>query len=182
MHDFFYSHINWTTEEDKKNRIGFFIDTFELSKNDRCGFKVCANWKLLKALNSTFKISKQISKKNQKVYKTAKLMLAINVKQLKHSDFIECGRLLQKIWLRANEMGLSMQPLTGILFLRLRFINDSKIEFDSTSKSKIMSHYARIEKLFNFEGGHISMLMRVGYADVPSAHALRLDLSEFIKK
>ena len=51
MHTFFYSHITWTQAEDTKQKLGFFIKTFELPPPAQFMFKLAKGWNFVRLLN-----------------------------------------------------------------------------------------------------------------------------------
>src|SRR3989344_3050089 len=51
LHEFFFNHINWTLEQELKNKIGFYTKTLELPPPALFMFKLCKSWKRQKILN-----------------------------------------------------------------------------------------------------------------------------------
>src|SRR4051812_6105761 len=50
LHQFFFSHVNWTKDEDEARKVGFFIDTLELPPPARLMFKVFRHWGIMRLL------------------------------------------------------------------------------------------------------------------------------------
>lgn len=174
LHDFLFDHITWTEEEDKVKK-GFFIKTLELKGPQKFMFKILRKWSILNFLNK-FGISDLISKENSKLYATSSAFLAITSKTLDKISFIKTGILMQKVWLTATKYNIYMQPVTGILFLYHRINNTNNKEvFDSKHLDLINESYLLLRKELEVKDMFITMLLRVGYAEQPSANTLRYD-------
>ena len=173
LHNFFFSHINWNLAEDKKKSIGFYIDTLELPPPARLGFKLFKNWTALNIFNKVG-LSNMISLVNSKVHSSASAMGIVAVKDLGPKDFILAGRAMERLWLTATNLGLSLQPLTGILFLRLKVINKDTADFSPRHIKLIKDVYEKVKNIFNAADDSIVMLFRLGKSDEPSARSCRL--------
>lgn len=182
MHRFFFTHINWTQEEEEKKRMGFYTKELELAPPQLASFKIFKHWPLLKFFNM-FGIAKFIAKENTKVYATAAAMGAIVTEGNEPSDFIAAGRVLQQLWLEVTKNKLSLQPLTGILFLKHRIKAGQAGELSPEHVTLVKDNYEVIQNAFSVsENKTIAMMFRVGDGGEPSARALRLAPIIEIKK
>ena len=173
LHNFFFSHINWNLTEDKTNSIGFYIDTLELPPPARLGFKLFKNWTALNIFNKVG-LSNLVSLVNSKVHSSASAIGVVTIPNIEPKDFVLAGRMMERLWLTATSLGFSLQPLTGILFLRLRIINGDKTNFSSRHIELIESVYEKVKNIFNVGDDHIVMLFRLGKSGEPSARSSRL--------
>lgn len=171
LHHFLFSHITWTEKEDKVKR-GFFIKTLELQGPQKIAFKFFSNWPILKLFNK-LGASNLVSKENAKLYTTSGAFVAITAPDTSLISFLKSGITAQRFWLTATKLGLAVQPLTGILFLRHRIINDDDKELSGPHKFLVNDAYSKIEKIFDVHDMQITMMFRVGYAKKPSAKCLR---------
>jgi len=175
MHGFFFSHINWTSEDDEKKRLGFFVKTFELPRPAEMMFRLFADWKRLEFFKKIkFPVGTIIASANARVYAKASTIGAIVVPSTTPEDFISVGKLMQSIWLTATKLGISMQPLAGITFLRLIAQRKDGVELSVSQKQAVLDAYSIIAECFTIADGHIAMMFRIGFADAPTACALRL--------
>ena len=174
LHEFLFSHVTWTEEEDEKKR-GFFIKTMELKGPQKIVFKLLKSWKILNFLNK-ISISKFVSKDNAKLYAKSALMVAFFSKSLDRETYIKTGMTMQRVWLIATKHNIYAQPLTGITFLnhRIDLENDKKM-FEKKHIEIIKDSYHSLEEAFNLKDSKIMMILRMGYSDVPSAFTKRLD-------
>lgn len=173
LHAFFFSHINWTEEEDKAKSLGFYIKTLELPLPAQIGLKVFKHWFLMKFLNKAG-LSEAIGKGNAKVYTASSAMGAVVVEGDTPEDFIAAGRAMQKVWLKATKMNLSVQPLTGVLFFMQRITAGEKKEFSQHHIDLIKDAFEKIYETFAVKDRVIAMMFRIGYGGEPTARAHKL--------
>lgn len=91
--------------------------------------------------------------------------------------FVEGGRAFQRLWLAATARGLSIQPLAGVLLLdyRRRFADGGG--FDARERRVVDEAAAALSRAVPAFSTRVPvMFFRIGYADPPSARALRMPL------
>jgi nitroreductase len=176
IHDFFFSHINWTLEEEEKKRTGFFIDTLELPPPARFIFKLLANWPLARILTS-LGIQKMVASENGKTNSCAGAMGALICKGTQPIDFVRAGRAMQRLWLTATMENLSVQPLTGVLFFMLSLENDPQAHFSDSNSARIREAYKEIVRIFDAGDRSVFFMFRIGKAEPPTARSSRLPLA-----
>lgn len=173
MHKFFYDHITWTEREDEEKKIGFYIKTFELPPPAEKMFKLAKNWRILQILNR-IGFSKFIVKQNAKIYASCSAIGAIVIPSNSAEDFVLAGRLLQRVWLTVTKMGLSLQPLTGILFLMQRIMVNEANQLSASHQDFIKEQYHQIRDSFGVADEIIATMFRIGDGGLPTVRALRL--------
>ncbi len=179
LHSFFFSHVSWTKEEDEKKKIGFYIKTLELPLPAQVMFKIFRHWSAMRVL-SAIGFNRVIAKQNAATNASAAAMGALMVAGTEPLDFVKIGRTIERIWLTATSLGLSLQPLTGVLFFKLKINGGEWGVFSRREKNLIMNAYERASQIFKADGKHIAFMFRVGRGDAPSAHAIRFPLAEVV--
>jgi hypothetical protein len=172
LHDFFFSHVHWTLEEELKQRSGFYIEVLELLPPAKALFRLFQYWPIMRIFNA-LGAGKMGAKENSKIYASASAIGIITVSNETLEDFIDAGRTLQKLWLLATSNGMSMQPLTGVLFFHQRVHVDEAQEFSLSQKEAVEKAYEGIRSAFAVEQGTITMMFRIGYAEAPTATSLK---------
>jgi UDP:flavonoid glycosyltransferase YjiC (YdhE family)/nitroreductase len=108
----------------------------------------------------------------------------ITAEAMAPGPFLEAGRAFQRLWLAATARGLSVQPLAGVLLLdyRRRFADGGG--FSARERAVVDGAAASLTRAApDFAARVPVMFFRLGYADPPSARALRLPLeSVFLDK
>ncbi|MBI4094889.1 MAG: nitroreductase family protein [Candidatus Liptonbacteria bacterium] len=173
IHDFLFSHINWTDEENQQKKLGFDIKTLELPPPARATFRLFRHWPILKVLNRVG-ASKAVWKQNGKVYDSSAAVGIVAVRGNKNSDFVTAGRIMERVWLTATKLGLSFQPMTGILFFMQRIFAGNFEPFTSRQVELIKESYEKVRQIFKLERETIPIMFRLGYADPPTAQSLKL--------
>lgn len=173
LHDFFYEHILWN-EEDQGKAGGFYIKTLEFLPHQLKGVKLFKNWLILKILNKIGKVSRMIAKENSEKYANSGSLAVVVAKGSDREDFVNAGRMAERVWLKATELGLSVHPCTGTIYLMERIKGGDTNVFSQNHLKTIKDAYSDIERAFGVENKTIPMLFRIGYADEPTARSLRM--------
>ncbi|MDP3993599.1 MAG: nitroreductase family protein [bacterium] len=173
LHGFFFSHLNWTQEEEETKRTGFYIKTLELPPPAQIGMKLFKYWPVMKSLNF-LGLSKLIAMGNAKTYASSSAMGAVIMQNENLGDFVNAGRILQRIWLEATKMGLSMQPITGVLFFAQKLKAGGADGFANYQVSLIQGAYKKIKEAYGINEKKVIVVFRMGYGGDPSAHSLKL--------
>ena len=176
MHRFFFSHINWTNEEDAKKSIGFHIDTLELPPPVKPLFRAFKHWRVARTLSGVG-LHRQIARGNAKnIYTTGSAHGGILVAHHTPTDFVQAGRLMERLWLTATARGLSVQPLAGITFLMQGILAGEHSSLTVSQVGRITSAYAVMKSALGASSDStLVMAFRIGEAPPPSAHASRLE-------
>lgn len=173
LHNFFYEHIIWK-EEDQDKAGGFYIKTLEFLPHQLKGVKLFKNWFILKILNKIGKVSRMIAKENAEKYANSGVLAVVLAKGNTREDFVNAGRVAERVWLKATELGLSVHPCTGVIYLMERIKEGDADAFSQSHLEAIKTAYADIARIFGVEGKTIPMLYRIGYADEPTARSMRM--------
>ncbi len=175
LHNFFTTHVTWTKEEDDKKRLGFYIKTLEMPPPAELMMRLfLKRWPVMRALN-TLGMASMIARTNAGVYASSSAIGAVVMPGSKLEDFINAGRIMQRTWLTATKLGLSIQPMTGVLFF-MQGIQAGKTElFLPHHLELIKSAHQDIYRTFGVSGRDtVSMMFRIGYGGAPTARASKL--------
>lgn len=165
LHELFFKEIIWDEDEQKK-RGGLYIKTLEVRGPAIFIMKLLKNWKINNFLK---KIHSQIYRENVKTLSSCALMGAILTNN-NDQNFIEVGRLMQNIWLRATKSNLNFHLITGIPFLWQQVNFGRKEIFSSKDINLINESYKNLKNIFNLNNDEIiALTFRIGYGDKPSA-------------
>lgn len=181
LHDFFFSHVNWTSEEDSKKKIGFYIKTLELPPPAVPMFKIFQHWSVMRIL-AALGFASIVAKQNAAVNASCAAMGAFLIERTEPIDFVRVGRAIERTWLTATSLGLAFQPITGVLFFKLKIQNGEAPIFSKRERAKILSAYQRAADLFTANKRHVAFMFRIGKGELPSAHAVRFPLGEVLEK
>jgi nitroreductase len=179
LHAFFFSHVSWTKEEDEKKKIGFYIKTLELPPPAQVMFKIFRHWSIMRVL-AAIGFNRIVARQNGATNASSAAIGALMIDSTNAIDFVKAGRTVERLWLTATALGLSLQPITGVLFFKLRIDAEDSSIFSLREQKLIKDAYQKASKIFKAEGKHIAFMFRVGRGDTPSAQAIRFPLDEVV--
>jgi len=183
VHDFFFSHVRWTPEENDRQSNGFFVPTLELNAGQAKGFKMMRSWGMARIL-AKLGVAKVVGKDNEAAYKTASAMVAIIVRDPMPRNLVLAGEAFEYAWLMATNLGLSVQPCTGALFLAEGIPHENWDKFSAAQRDTLLAAKKTIYETIGVDHHkeHVAVVFRVGRAEPPSAQAARFPLSYFLKE
>lgn len=173
LHKFLFSHITWNRHEDEKKK-GFFIDTLELNSAQKFIFRLASKWLLLKFLNK-LSLSNVVSKDNANIYSSSSAIGIIQTENNTEIEFLNSGMVMQRIWLEASRLNISIQPITGIVLLSQGISEMGIQNFSSKHLSLIKNSYDTIKRQFEVGNKGISFMFRMGFSEPVTAKTRRLD-------
>ncbi len=174
LHDFFYGHILWKEEEQQKAG-GFYIKTLEFLPHQLKGVKLFKSWPLLNILNKIGKVSQVIAKENAEKYARSGALALFLVKGKSKKEYVNAGRMMERAWLKATELGISVQPCTGVLYFMENIWAGNDKVFSREHQEIIKRAYKDISESFGAEGFTTPMLFRLGFSEPSSARAMRME-------
>lgn len=167
IHKTFFKHVVWTKKEENKRKTGLFVKTLEMKPPEEFVFKLCKNWRIMNFLNK-FGMSRFIANENAKRFNSSSALAAILVKNNNKEDFVYAGRVMQRIWLKAVSLDLSLHPITGVIFL-IQSVWGNKADVFKRHIQELKQAYRIISDIFGVKNEFIPFIFRIGYADQPSA-------------
>jgi hypothetical protein len=181
LHKFLFSHIIWSKKIESGN-YGMYIKTFELNPVQQFIFKFCSNWFVLSLLNK-LGFSKLVAKSNEDVFAhSSGIGVLIVPNPLSVNKYLVTGQVMQDLWLRMAKLGLSMQPLVGVVYLNQQTdLYPQAKELNSTQKELIKNAYKVIQNAFGLlENQKAIFMFRYGKSDGPSAVSPKKNLEEVL--
>lgn len=172
IHKLFFGGILWRRKDNEDGKGGLYIKTLEVPPPVRIAFRFLKNWTITNILNK-IGFSKLAAKGNAQTYAKSSALYVVVMDNDTNRDFINAGRISQRVWLNATKLGLSVQPVTGILFLARRVLAGDTDVFSSLHIPLIKNAYEQIKSTFGVQNGTIAMMFRVGYAKKPTARSFR---------
>jgi hypothetical protein len=180
VREFFFSHVRWTDEENKRQPNGFYVKTLELKPPQLAGFKMFRNAVIAKILRGVG-MPQMIAKENAAIYGSASIMVGLVMKNESSADLIAAGRLLERLWLTVTKLNLSLQPTTGALFLAKTMKEDGAENFSKSEQVWLREASVTVRNVLGIANDEdTAMLVRIGHGGDPSGRAGRFPLSHFI--
>lgn len=178
LHRLLFEEIVWTKKEEERRGKGLLFKTMEL-KPPAAVIKMLGKWPLMRILN-IFGVARAIAKDNIKMYSSAPLVCAIFCGD-GDADFVNAGRLMERIWLRATAIGLSSHLMTGVLFMWQRIASGEVEWFSGEHVKLIQGAYQMTATTVGVDNQNIALLFRIGKAEEPSARSFKKPPEIFFK-
>jgi hypothetical protein len=144
----------------------------EFSPPQKALFRLARRWSFMRVANAVG-FPKFISWQDGKVYATGAAMGAVIVARGGSEDFVNAGRVMQRLWLRATALGLWLHPITALLFAAARVRAGETSVFSQVHCELIEREYRIVEEAFGASREIVAMMFRIGHADPPSACSSR---------
>jgi hypothetical protein len=170
LHDYFFKMIRWTAAQEQKKGGGLYVKTMELLPPQLLIFKLYSLWPIARILNK-LGLPAFIAKENAKIYKQAGAFILFTGSEQTATSYIRLGSALQRVWLTATSLGLSMQPVAGVLYLYQRLADEPHTNFTPDQSQLIADAYGDITDVFKAQPDNLRMLVRIGQGEPPSARA-----------
>jgi nitroreductase len=172
LHDGLFECIRWTAKDAERTRDGLFVKTLELGVAAP-GFKAMRSWTLVRILN-LIGASRSTTFYSFRTFMRSSAFAFLQMKSRSREAFVEGGRRMQRIWLTATSLGLSLQPMAGTLYLLQYLGPDGKNVLGAsqlTLLEKARSLFSQVLPLDERQSP--ILLFRLGYGAPPSATSLR---------
>jgi hypothetical protein len=179
LHDFFYDHVLWRSRE-QMERSGFYWKTLEFLPHQLPAIRLLRSWPLVRFLNRFFHISEQIGRESAQKYARSGAIGALIIEEKSPVAWVRAGQATERLWLMATELGISLQPAAGILYLMEHINTGNTSAVYPEEAARIREACTIIHESFDAAGASIPMVVRLGYADEPSARTERLPLKHFL--
>lgn len=166
VHEFLNHHIRPTFEIAQKEKTGFPLNNLEAGAFGNFVLKATKSWKVMSFLNK-FGFSKIVSAKVEEGIINCGACILLTAPNNSPLQYVKGGQVLERIWLKLAEMGVSTQPMTTVNFFQLRFQLEGLNGFDPKHHKLITDGLSKFAKIFPNEDlqnrGQI-MLLRIGYS------------------
>ena len=176
--EFFRKEIRWNEKEAKESKDGIDLATLELSFLDQTGMKISSDEKVMQLLrdwgggNGLKKISRTA------VLHSSALGLISGNPDFPN-NYLAAGMAVQRAWLKANQLQLSVHPVSSPVFFfdrikRHRDLPRDTIEQIRQMESLFQDIFPSAKKQTPF------FLFRLSKADAPTAYSLRIPAEDCI--
>lgn len=175
IHNIVFSKILWSEKEHSEKRKGLYIKTKfpDLPSFLLPLMRPFGSWSFVQIINK-IGLSDKIHKQSAESCISSSALCAILVDSGTNKNFLMAGRLLQRIWLKAAKLNLSIQPVTGIPYLARCILAGETRGFSIEQMELIKGSNEVINNIFEAGNKIIVMICRIGYDDKPPVKTLKL--------
>jgi hypothetical protein len=184
-HEEFYHEIRWSREEAERTRDGVELASVDITQSEIAGFKVAGDWKAVELLSKWDK-GNAFKKLSTKAVKSASAMLTFAVDDFNHTQLINAGRVIQRVWILANQQGISIHPMLSPAFFFNRLIHGKGKDIPEKVAGNLGQLRSKFLDVFPLDQGNQHrkevFLMKVAIADSMGLPSLRKDKTELFYK
>lgn len=180
LHEHLMRMIRFRLEEALEKRDGFPLKNLEAGVAGECFLRCTRSWRVMAVLNR-LGLGNMISLVSYQGIRSASAVGLVKCKSIGAKHLIEGGRALERIWLTAERLGLSFQPMTAITLFRLRWQMGGEKDFQPAHRrmlNRLWPSYGRLFDVCSDAEGHV-MLFRIGRGRPVSCRTLRKSLKNF---
>lgn len=173
LHKLMFKEVVFTKKEEQKKQSGLYVKTMELKSPQQIALRIFKYWPIMNFLNRKANLARTIAAENAKIY-ASNSAIGVIFTEDKDEAFIQVGRTMERLWLKATEMGLNFHLITGVPFFWQRTIlGKLKDEFSQEHIKLIEESYKKITSICSVDNKIIALLFRIGYGDKPSAYSFK---------
>jgi hypothetical protein len=184
-HEEFYHEIRWSREEAERTRDGVELASVDITQSEIAGFKVAGDWKAVELLSKWDK-GNAFKKLSTKAVKSASAMLTFAVDDFNHTQLINAGRVIQRVWILANQQGIAIHPMLSPAFFFNRLIHGKGKDIPEKVAGNLGQLRSKFLDVFPLDQGNQHrkevFLMKVAIADSMGLPSLRKDKTELFYK
>lgn len=178
----FVNEVRWTEEEAFKTKDGIDIATLELSGTEKAAMGLLRDPRTIKFFRK-YLMGYGLTKISKDTINLATGIFLIKTKKYDPVSILKAGAVLQRIWIKANMMGLSVQPVSAMLFIFHRILGEKDHGYTAVEEKEIKELKESFNRIFNKNNDQQEIFMfRVNKAGEPSMRAYRRDYSETLIK
>lgn len=171
LHAALFKHITWSIKEEQQTHQGLSLDSLELNGGEKMMFKAIKNWSVMNALNK-LGFPGIIRAQNAARYGSAACSVIISIRNETRADYLNAGRFTERFWLRANDKGLSLHPVVGVIYCTQKVDHEGFSLFNSAHAKLLKSSYQVLDEIAASNGKtnkQVVFFFRMGYAK-PTAY------------
>ncbi|MCH8546574.1 MAG: Rv1355c family protein [Cryomorphaceae bacterium] len=147
-HKDFVNEIRWSDEEAKKHKDGIELGSIDLSISERAGLFVAKDPKVVGLLRD-WNLGGAFSKLTRKTVESASVIGVLRMDDWSEKSFFYGGQILERIWLKANQLGISFQPTAASVFMRLRYEAGDKGGLSAETRKLVSDVLPTYQKALN---------------------------------
>lgn len=178
-HHHFMHELRWDEEENLASLDGLDIDTINLTPTEKVGLVVAKNWDVVK-YNNEWKLGSSFKKSMNKAITNAGALAMLIMPKENDNKFFQGGRALERLWLKATQLNIGLQPVSINAFIFPRVKDDCFEELSPISNElQILSeHFFKVCGI-NKDEQNVFFFRLVSESE-PSKRALRRSIEDVL--
>lgn len=173
----FISEIRWSEQEAVDTKDGIDIATLEMGKPERAAIGLVRDPGTIEFFRKN-DLGYGLTKISDQTILSASAVLMFTADEYTADYFLKTGAAIQRVWIKANLSGYSLQPISASLFVFHRVLREAITGFSDGEKRMILQFKHDLNQIFNKDLSKQEVFMvRINKASEPSMRAFRRDVS-----
>lgn len=175
-----FKELRWTEEEAQAHRDGISLDSLEMTRTDRAGLKICSSLPSLRYIRA-WNGGQGLVKASLKAIVASSAVGLITMPGSRRIDYLQGGRAMQRMWLAAHGLALSIHPMTTLTYMFARLLRGGGEGLDPATIADLARLRDPYLRLFDVpEGAAEVLLFRMARTEPATARALRRPLEDVL--
>ena len=176
--EFFGTELRWSAEDAERTFDGLDIRTMELKRSERAALEVSADPSAIGMLRA-WRGGRGFEKLSGDAIRLSSAVVMIASKGSGRIEMLRAGQAVQRLWLKATEIGFAAQPISAPIFLA-HHVRSGGEGFSDAERSELSTLVDGVRNLFNTSGNEPVFMLRLALADEPSMRSLRLPIDRLL--
>ncbi|WP_296699091.1 Rv1355c family protein [Algoriphagus sp.] len=174
----FVNEVRWTEKEAIDKKDGIDIATLELSGTEKAAMGLLRDPRTIKFFRK-YLMGYGLTKISKDTITSASGIFLLKTNDYSPISILNAGIVLQRLWIKANMLGLSVQPVSAMLFIFHRILNERETGFTEIEENEILNLKNSFTNIFNKGNEQKEIFMfRINKAGDPTVKSYRRDLSD----
>lgn len=174
-----FGELRFNPGDVQRTRDGLDVDLLDVSPTERALLQVLARWPVMARLRQIGGGSALEALATTAVAGSSAVGL-VRVSDSDPASLIAGGRAVQRMWLTATELGLSLHPWTALPYLLARCAASDWADLSAEQVGWFEDLHAEYHRLLTFPPGVDILLFRLGHADAVAKRSLRRSVNEVL--
>lgn len=174
----FIKEVRWTEKDALESLDGIDIATLELSGTEKAAMGLLKDPRTVKFFRK-FLMGFGLTKISKDTITKSSAIMLLQGDKFSPKTYLEGGKVLQRIWIKANMLGISFQPVTAMLFIFQKVLQEANHGFSIDEAAEIQKLKSKFNRIFKNENTSTDLFMfRLNVAGDPSVRAFRRNVKD----
>lgn len=174
----FIKEVRWTEKDAIETRDGIDIATLELSGTEKAAMGLLKDPRTVKFFRK-FLMGFGLTKISKDTITKSSAIMLLQGGKFSPQTYLDGGKVLQRIWIKANMLGISFQPVTAMLFIFQKVLQEVNPGFTKEEALEIENLKSKFDRIFKNDNRTLDLFMfRLNVAGDPSVRSYRRDVKD----
>lgn len=174
----FIKEVRWTEKDALATLDGIDIATLELSGTEKAAMGLLKDPRTVKFFRK-FLMGFGLTKISKDTITKSSAIMLLQGDKFSPMTYLEGGKVLQRIWIKANMLGISFQPVTAMLFIFQKVLQETNHGFSPEEAAEIQKLKSKFDRIFKNGNTSTDLFMfRLNVAGDPSVRAFRRNVKD----